>query len=131
MSGFLQKYAIGLVYVNGSLLAEESQMSISRSSSSSPVMTLHAGYAGSHPGAEILDIQVTSNFPSTYLEFDPGQFIYGARSVEFDCVMGGQVMSFFGQVISDNFSHAVNSNSQIQFTARGRFTPIQGFWRAS
>lgn len=131
MSEFLQRYAVGQVYVNGQLLAEQNSVSVARSTTGQSRITLHGGYAGESPGAEMIDIQVTSNFPSTYLEFDSGRFLFGSRQVEFDIIIGNQILSFLGYITSDNFAHAVNNSATISFSAKGRFNKIEGRWRAN
>ena len=124
MANYLQTYATSVVYVNNSILMEEASVSIKRDAGSKPLITLHRGYAGDIPGAEVIDITVESNIPADGIEFDPGQFMIGSRSVEFNILIGKEVLAFEGTIYSDNFSHAVNSNASLSFNARGKFSTM-------
>ena len=123
----LQTYATSLVYVNSSLLAEESSVTINRNTNSQQMITLHGGYAGESSGAEIVNVTVQSNIPSSGFEFDPGQFMLGSRYVEFDIRIGSETIAFEGQITSDNFAHAVGSSAALSFSARGKFSKYSAF----
>lgn len=125
MAEFLQRYATSLVYINRSLLAEQASVAVRRDANSKPLITLHGGYSGDAPGAEIVDITVECNVPDFGFEFDPGQFIFGSRRVEFDVYAGEDILRFNGQIYSDNFQHAVNSSASLSFNARGQFSKLQ------
>lgn len=130
VTGFLNSYATGRIYVNKSVLAEAGSLSITRTNNSKPIVTLHRGYAGERKGAGTVEVQVTSSIPSLGIEFDAGQFMGANQKVEFDLWLGESQMSFRGSILQDNFQSAINSNSTLQFSARGRlsYAAAEGSW---
>lgn len=118
----LQLYSLANVYVNGSLLAEEASMSVDRATNSQIVNTVAKGYAGESPGAAMTELSVDSAVPAADFELNPGKFMGSLQVVEFTSFVAGRTLTFKGFMISDNFKHAVNSQSMLSFKARGSFS---------
>jgi len=128
----LVQYARAAINVDGIPLFEEASVTISRTTNSQAVSTVHWGYNGETPGAPMCELSVDNAVPSSYIEFDPGKYMLslgagsdqapGGTGIKFIIdIPGGPTMQFDGFIVSDNFSHAINSSSKITFTARGRF----------
>ncbi len=126
-------YAIGEIYINGKICAQEASMTFSRKTNSQAVLTVALGYAGESPGAPMCEVEVTSAVPSSGYEIDPGDFMgstgddttTGLQVVKFTLFVAGQILAFKGFIIEDSFSHAVNSEAKLHFKARGEFS----LWR--
>lgn len=117
----LQLYTAAFVYVNGALLAEEASVTVNRSTNSQQVITVAKGYAGESPGAAMCEITVESAVPAADFELDPSKFLGELRVTEFTVFAAGNTLTFKGFIISDNFSHAANTESKLSFSARGQF----------
>ncbi len=126
-------YAIGEIYINSKLCAQEASMTFSRKTNSQAVLTVALGYAGESPGAPMCEVEVTSAVPAAGYEIDPGDFMgstgddqtTGLQVVKFTLFVAGQTLAFKGFIIEDSFSHAVNSEAKLSFKARGEFS----LWR--
>jgi hypothetical protein len=108
--------------VNGSVLLEESSVTMDRVMDSTSIYTLGRGYSGEAMGAPQIVLTVESMVPSTHFELDPGRFMGVMQEVEFAINAGAGTIQFNGFIVSDNFSHAINSNAKITFTAKGFFS---------
>lgn len=119
----LQLYSQAEIYLNGTKLAEEAQVSISRRTNAQPVNTVAKGYAGESPGAAIMEIKVTSAIPAAAFEVNPGQFMglisaSALQGIEITIFAAGQTLTAKGFIYEDNLSHAVNSEAKLEFSAR-------------
>jgi hypothetical protein len=114
-----KQYTIANVYVNGSLLLEESAVSIDRVTESHSIYTLGKGYAGEAAGAPMIELSVENAVPSTNFELDSGRFMGVMQQVSFAVNAGSKVLQFNGFIVADNFAHAVNSNAKLAFKCKG------------
>ena len=119
----LQLYSQVEVYLNGTKMAEEAQVSIGRRTNAQPVNTVAKGYAGESPGAAIMEVKITSAVPAAAFEVNPGQFmgLVSASAlvpVEITLFAAGSTLTSKGFVYEDNLSHAVNSEAKIEMSAR-------------
>ncbi len=120
MSEF-QLYAQAAVLVDGLFLTQESSVQVARATNSQPVNTVALGYAGESPGAAMVEITVSSAVPSADFELNPGKFMKRLQEVELGILgPGGKQLNARGFIISDNFQHAVNSASSLEFSFRGK-----------
>ena len=119
----LQIYSIGVLYVNGSALAEEVSMKIGRDARAQEVATVMKGFAGMSPGAGMTTIDVENGVPAADFELDPGKFFavgQGTLSVvELSAFVAGRTLSVKGFITKDNFSHAVNGEAKVTFSFIG------------
>lgn len=121
MSEF-QLYALAYVLVEGAILTQEGSVTVNRSTNSQPVSTVANGYSGESPGAPMVQIQVKNAVPSADFEMNPGRYMKGLKEVEIGVLgPGGKQLTARGFIIEDTFSHAVNSESSLDFTFRGKF----------
>ena len=121
----VQLYTRALVTVDGSLLTEEANVTVTRNSGSQAVMTVSKGYAGESPGSGTVEIDVSSAVPAADFEFDPGEKMFGNESVEISVVAAGKTLTAVGFIISDNFKHAVNSESMLEFKFMGGISKFE------
>ena len=118
----LQLYSQIEIFVNGSKLAEEAQISIERNTNAQVVNTVAKGFAGMAPGAAIMTIRVTNAVPSAGFEMNPGNFM-GMSSggalgvVELTFFAASQTLTTKGFITTDSLSHSVGAESKIEFTA--------------
>lgn len=115
----LQKYTNAIISWNGVTLSQESSVTIKRTSNSQAVKTVALGYAGESPGAAMTEITVSSAVPSADFELDPGQFINAVEQGELSVFAAGRTLTVQGFIIDDNFSHAVDTESKLEFNFRG------------
>jgi hypothetical protein len=117
----LQLYTTAEIYVDGAKLTEEAQIAVNRKTNSQAVTTAAKGYAGESPGAPTTEITVTNAVPGADFELNPGPFMQQLKVKEFTFFAAGRTLTFKGFMIEDNFTHAVNTESKLEFRARGEF----------
>lgn len=115
----VSKYTKALVYVNGALLAEESSVTVKRTSGKNAVKTVAKGLAGFSQGAPMTDISVSNAVPSADFELNPGKFINNNDNVEITVVAAGRTLTCVGAILDDNFQHAVDSEGKLDFNFQG------------
>ena len=116
-----QLYSLCEVYLNGSKLAEEASVKLTRDSKAQQVDTVARGFAGLSPGAKMMSITVDNAVPAAAFEVDPSRYIGTLEVVELTLYAAGKTLTTKGFIISDNFSHAVNSASSLSFDFIGDF----------
>lgn len=119
------------VHLNGKHLLEEASVQITRNINSQAVNTVAKGYAGESPGAPICEMTVEGAVPAD-AAFDSAQawgFLKSFDSLEVQefaiYLSDNTTLHFHGFIISDSFSHAVNSESKCSFTVRGSYSEWQ------
>ena len=114
-----QLYTLAYVLVDGAILTEEASVTVNRATNSQPVNTVAKGYAGESPGAQSVQIQVSSAVPSADFEMNPDKYMVGLKEVEIGVLVAGKQLTAKGFIIEDSFKHSVNSESMLDFTFRG------------
>jgi len=117
----LQKYTKATVYWNGTLLSEESSVTVKRVSGAQPVKTTAKGFAGMSPGAPMMTISIDSAVPAADFELNPGPVIENLEDGEITVFAGGRTLTSKGFITDDNFTHAVESQSKLSFEFTGQF----------
>lgn len=115
----LQNYTKAVVYINGALLTEESNVTVKRESGGNAVKTVAKGYAGRSPGAPMTTITVKNAVPSLEFELNPGQFINNSESCEISIFAAGRTLTLDAFIIDDNFTHGVDAAAELEFNAEG------------
>jgi len=115
----VQRYSKAVVYVNGALLTEESNVTVKRESGGNSVKTVAKGYAGRSPGAPMTMITVKNAVPSLEFELNPGQYIIENESVEISIFAAQRTLTVEGFIIDDNFQHGVDSAAELEFNFEG------------
>ena len=121
-----QLYSLAYVTINGRLLMEHSDCTLTRNSNAQPVRTVAKGLAGFSPGAADCEIDVQNAAPAADFEYDPGDDIDENTVVECSVVGpdGKQAMSK-GCILSDTFQHGVGKEAAISFKFHGSFPKWQ------
>lgn len=117
----LQLYTLASVYINGQLLSEEARVTVDRETKSQEVATVAKGFAGLSPGAAVTNITVENAVPAVGFEKDMSTIMKQLQVVELTIFAAGSTLTSKGFIISDNFSHAVNSESKLDFKFIGEF----------
>ena len=117
----LSLYTQAEVFINGSKLAEEAQVSVERNTNAQVVNTVAKGYAGLAPGAPVMNIKITNAVPALAFELNHGAFMGmtsggGLQVLEVTIFAAGQTLTAKGFAMSDNFSHAVNTESKLEIS---------------
>lgn len=113
-------YSKAVVYVNGSLLTEESYVTIKRKNESIAVKTVAKGYAGESPGNPMTMITVRNAVPSVDFEFNPGLNIDRFEEVEVSVFAAGKTLTVVGAIIDHNFDDVAKELSNLlRFDFRG------------
>ena len=119
MAGNLQLYALIFVGIEGTLLVEEQQVDLTRTSNSQPIDTVAKGYSGESPGAARVELDVTNAIPQGGFEFDMGAKIAGLIPVNFQVRgPGGKTNFGTGFVYQDSIQHGVNQEAKYMFRLR-------------
>jgi len=118
--GNSQTYTKATIYLNSNQLTQETSVTIKRESGSQPVKTVALGYAGESPGSGMTMISVSNAVPTADFEVNPGLFFVKADiPVEISIFAAGKTLTVKGSIFSDNFSHAVDGASKLDFEFRG------------
>ena len=116
MGANLQIYALLFFAAEGTLLAEEHQLTMHRNSGASRVNTVAKGFAGMSPGAPVIEIDVMNAIPQGGFEFDMCKKIAGLVPVRFQVLgPGGQSTRGQGFVYEDTISHGVSKEAEYSF----------------
>ena len=115
----VQNYTKAVVYINGALLTEESNVTVKRESGGNAVKTVAKGYAGRSPGAPMTMITVKNAVPSADFELNPGAFINNSESCEISIFAAGRTLTVEGFIIDDNFQHGVDAAAELEFNFEG------------
>lgn len=108
------------VYVNGTLLTEECNVTIKRIGGGIVVKTVAKGYAGRSPGAPMTMITVRNAVPAADFELNPGQFINQTGEVEVSVFAAGKTLTVVGEIIDHNFDDVAKELSNLlRFDFRG------------
>ena len=117
----LQNYSKATVTWNSLLLTEESSVSIRRLSGAQQVKTVAKGFAGLSPGAAMMEIQISNAVPSADFELNPGPAIQQLEVGEMSVFAAGRTLTTKGFITDDNFTHAVETPSKLDFTVVAQF----------
>lgn len=117
----LELYTKATVYVNSVLLAQEASVEVKRTTGAQPVKTIAKGFSGMSPGSPMCTMKVTSGVPSADFELDAGQFMKNLEVVELTVFAAGRTATSKGFITDDNFSHAVDAQSKLDFDFTGQF----------
>ncbi len=115
-------YTNAIVYVDGAQLTQETDITVKRTSGSNPVNTVARGYSGESPGAAMVDISCTNAAPALAFELDPGKYMKTLSTCELAVFASGKTLTGKVFIYEDNFSHAVNTEAKLSFSARGNYT---------
>jgi len=108
------------VYINGSLLTEESTCTVKRTDGGNTVKTVAKGFAGRSPGAPMTAITVKNAVPSADFEFNPGAFMGNTEAIEVSVFAAGKTLTCTGFITNNNFKECANSTSmRLAFTFEG------------
>lgn len=111
-----QIYTLLFVAVNSTLLAEEQQVDLTRTSNAQRVMTVAKGFAGLSPGAALLEVDVKNAIPSGGFEFDAGPNIAGLIPIDVQVIgPGGTSLKHKAFVERDSIRHGVNQEASYDF----------------
>jgi hypothetical protein len=121
MAADSQVYTKAAVEVNSKLLSEEAKITVKRSTGSQPVKTANKGYSGESAGSGMTEIEVENAVPADGFEFDPGSVMKDLKFCTVTVYAAGKTLSVKGCVYADDFSHAVDSESKLNFSFRGPY----------
>ncbi len=121
-----QLYTLAYVLIDGRLLTEHADMTLSRNSNAQPVNTVAKGFAGMSPGASTCEIDVTCAVPAADFEFDPGKHIDELANVEVGVIgPGGKVAVSKGYIVSDTFTHGTGKEASLSLKFHGSYPTWQ------
>lgn len=112
----LQTYSIVTTYWNGSLLSEETTVSIDRDTRAQEIVTVSKGFSGLSPGAPIMQVSIDSAVPAADFELNPGPYMKALAVGEFTAFAAGRTLTAKGFIIKDNTSHSANAESKISYS---------------
>lgn len=119
MANVNQLYTKGEVYLDGALLDEQASVTVARTTGSSPVKSTNKGYSGESIGSPMTEITVKLNCPLVGFQFEPSENINELKQVTLTVWASNSKLTVKGSIISDNFSHATDDVSSMEFSFRG------------
>jgi hypothetical protein len=114
-----QKYSNALVFVDGALISEQNEVTVTRKSGANPVHTTTKGLAGFSQGAPETSISVGNAVPLADFELDPGSYMKFGRVVTITIQAAGKSLKCKGQILEDSFSHSTNGAASLRFEFLG------------
>jgi hypothetical protein len=115
----LKQYSLIFGVIGGTLLAEEQEIDVERTTNSQPVATVLNGYSGESPGAAMMTVDVQNAVPSAGFEFDAGQSMLALIPVSVQVIgPGGKSAKAKAFIIKDSLKHGVNQEAKYSFSAR-------------
>src|SRR5690349_15134031 len=121
MAGNLELYSKAQVYIDGQLLAEEASVSVKRTTAAQVVKTVAKGFAGVSQGAAMIEVSVENAVPSTDFELNPQKYMTNLDVAELTIYAADSTLTSKGFILSDNFSHAVDTQSKLSFEFTGQY----------
>lgn len=121
----LRLYTNAFVVVDGSLLAQETSVSIEKKSNGSPTFTLASGLAGVSLGAGTVEISIENAVPTHDFEFNPDVLMRIGAAVEVGVVMASRQSVFKGFITDATYSHAVNDSAKLSIKLICRYTDFE------
>jgi len=119
MAGNLQLYSLIFAVTGGTLLVEEQEVDMSRTTNSQQIDTVAKGYAGESPGAPMTELDIQNAIPQGGFEFDAGPYMASLTPVPVQVLgPGGQSARGNAFIISDALRHGVNAAARYSFRAR-------------
>lgn len=119
-------YTVLYGYMDGALLAQNTQVQVQRTSNSSQAMTLALGFAGITLGTAVATFSFTNLIPSEDFELDMGQAIVTGKEIELTLAgPGGKQATTVVYVLNDAVTSAVNSNSEYTFDCVGKMPQFE------
>lgn len=121
MSGNLENYTKATIYIDGQLLAEEASVTVKRTTAAQIVKTVAKGFAGVSPGAAMIEVSVENAVPADNFELNPQKYMTGLDVAELTIFAANSTLTSKGFILSDNFSHAVDTQSKLSFEFTGQY----------
>ena len=113
------QYAVGYVFVDGQLLAEELNVDIDFQTGNQIVVTQYKGFAGVSPGASRTMITVKNAIPKAGLEYNAYDAAKNHTPVEFVVFAAGNKRTSTGFIMNVKESFGVDTPSAIDFEFEG------------
>jgi hypothetical protein len=108
MAQNLESYAKVHVLINGTLLLEYTDVTVSESAGLSDVLTVEKGFSGTAVGSAMTTISVSSVIPADYMEIQIND-LYKGQIVDFQATAGGKSLICKCVVMDRNISYSNNS----------------------
>lgn len=113
------QYAVGYVFIDGQLLAEELNVDIDFQTGNQIVTTQYKGFAGVSPGAKRTMITVKNAIPKSGLEYNAYDAAKNNTPVEFVIFAAGNKRTSTGFIMNVKESFGVDTPSSIDFDFEG------------
>lgn len=128
-SGGMQLFSNAYLFAGGTLIAMAASIQIEKKSNSTPIHTLHRGFAGQCHGSGTTELTVEQAIPTKDFELIGGSlvdfWVASGLPVDFGIIMGARTTRLKGIVDSASYSHSVNDASKVSFHVIGRFEPFE------
>lgn len=119
-------YHVMYAYMDGALLAQNTQVQMQRTSNSTQAVTLALGLAGITLGAGVATFSFSNLVPSEDFELDVGQAITTGKQIELTLSgPGGKQATVNVWVLNDAMTTAINSNNEYTFEAVGKIPQFE------
>lgn len=115
MSEF-QLYSNAYLTIEGTVLTQETEVSVEQKSGLIPQFTVPLGFAGMSQGAPYQEIKIENAVPSADFEVNPTRYMRTGQPVEVGVIMANRQMITKGFVTDATFQHGVNKASSLSMT---------------
>jgi len=119
-------YSKATLLWNGTIMAEESNVTIRRMSQGKPVFTQAKGFAGISPGAKYMTVSIRNAVPRDgNLGVDVDTAIDSLIPGELTCIVGNRRLVSRGFILEDSLTAGVDAASEVSFEFTGEFAQFQ------
>lgn len=125
----MQLFSDAYVFADGTMLAMAASVSLEKKSNSTPINTLHKGFAGLSKGAGVSELTIESAVPSKDFEMVGKAlvdfWIMSGEPVEFGIVMGARTTRLKGIIDQASYTQSVNDSSKVSIHIIGRLEAFE------
>lgn len=121
----LQLYSPAFLTIDGTILTQETTISVEKKSGLNPVYTVALGFAGMSQGATTCEVSVDNAVPSSDFEFSPDKYMRTGQVVEIGIIMANRQMTAKGFITDATYSHSVNEASKLSMKIMTRFSDFE------
>lgn len=114
-------YANAYLGINGTIVVQETTLSVAKKAGMNPVFTTALGFAGMSQGAPIMEVSFESAVPSADFEFNPDRYMLLGEEVDVSILMAGRQTNTKGFITEATYTHGVNQEAKLSMSIICRF----------
>ncbi len=120
-----QMYSNAFASINGTIITEETSITVDKKSGLNPVFTVARGFAGMSQGASTCEVTIENAVPSADFEVNPDRYMRIGEVVELGIIMANRQMVAKGFITDATYSHSVNQESKLSMKLMCQFADFE------